>query len=39
MVAIERKAAIVRGCWNVAILPVLVYLELRERFEYTDWKW
>lgn len=33
------KAAVVRGIFYVATLPVVVYLELREKFEHTDWKW
>ena len=30
---LERKAAIVRGAWIVALLPVVAYLELREKRE------
>ena len=33
MLSIETKAAIVRGIWYTATFPLIIYLELREKFD------
>lgn len=35
----EKKARLARGAVMLAVWPVIIYLELREKFEHTDWKW
>lgn len=33
MLSIVTKAVIVRGIWYTATIPLIIYLELREKFD------